>query len=67
VRAMLRAQQPGAKPYEGGPSVSAEDEGALVEVGRAISTLRAGEGASASQAQAEGLVQRASRGTRMKP
>jgi len=67
MRAMIRAQQPGAKPYEGGPSVSSEDKGALVEVGRAVSTLRAGEGASASQAQAEGLVQRASRGTRMKP
>ncbi len=66
VRAMLRAQQPGTKPHEGGPSVSDDHKEAMVEVGRAIAMIKAGEGASASKLQAEELAQRASQGARLK-
>jgi len=66
VRAMLRAQQPGAKPYEGEPSVMVEDKSAVTEIGQALASVKAGEGARASQAQAEGLLQRESQGARMK-
>ena len=67
VRAMLRAQQPGAKPFEGGPSVAPEQGKAVAEVGRVIAAIKMGEGAVAGQVQAERLAQRASQGARLKP
>jgi len=67
VRAMLRAERPGAKPYEGDPSVDAEHRAAVAEAGRTVASIRAGEGAEVSQAEAERLTQRTSQGAHLKP
>ena len=66
VRAMLRAQQAGAKPFEGGPTVAPEQREAVAEVGRATSAIKSGQGATERQAEAEQLSLRTSQGKRMK-
>ena len=66
TRAMLRAQQAGAKPFDGGPTVTPEQREAIVEVGWAMSAIKAGQGATERQAEAERLSLKASQGARMK-
>ncbi len=66
MRAMSRAQQPGAKPFNGGSSVAPEQREAVAEVGRALQTVRAAEGAAEKQVEAERLSLRASQGARLK-
>ena len=66
VRAMLRAQQPGAKPFDGGASVTSGQRQAVVELGQAVAVIKAGQRAVANSAQAERVTQRASYGARMK-
>jgi len=67
VRAMLRAERPGAKPYEGDPSVDAEHRAAVAEAARTVASIRAGESAAASQGRTELLAQRASQGAHLRP
>ena len=66
VRAMLRAQQPGAKPFDGGPTVAPEQREVVAEVGQAMSAIKAGQGANERQVEAERLSLKASQGARMK-
>jgi len=67
VRAMLRAERPGAKPYEGDPSVDAEHRAAVAEAARTVASIRAGESAAASQGRTELLTKRASQGAHLRP
>lgn len=66
VRAMLRTQQGGAKPFEGGPTVAPEQREAVAEVGRAMSAIKTGQGAAERQVEAERLSLKTSQGARMK-
>lgn len=66
-RAMLRAQQPGAKPFEGGPSIAPEQREVVAEVGRVFSTVKAAESAAEKQIEAERLSLRVSQGARLRP
>ena len=63
MRAMFRAQQPAAKPFDGGTTVAPEQREAVAEVGRAMSAIKAGQGASERQVE---LSLKASQGARMK-
>ena len=67
VRAMLRADQPGAKAFEGGASVAPAERQAAAEAGRAMATVKSGESAVEKVAQAERVAERATQGARLKP
>ena len=67
VRAMVRADQPGAKAFEGGASVAPAERQAAAEAGRAMATVKSGERAVEKVAQAERVAERATQGARLKP
>jgi Ti-type conjugative transfer relaxase TraA len=67
VRAMLRADQPGAKAFEAGASVAPAERQAAAEAGRAMAAVKRGESAVEKVAQAERVAERATQGARLKP
>ena len=67
VRAMVRADQPGAKAFEGGASVAPAERQAAAEAGRAMAAVKSGERAVEKVAQAERVAERATQGARLKP
>ena len=67
VRAMVRADQPGAKAFEGGASVAPAERQAAAEAGRATSIIKSGERALASSNVSERLSQQSNLGARLKP
>ena len=67
VRAMLRADQPSAKAFEGGASVAPAERQAAAEAGRAMATVKDGEQAVEKVGQAERIAERARQGARLKP
>jgi Ti-type conjugative transfer relaxase TraA len=67
VRAMIRADQPGAKAFEGGASVAPVQRQALAEAGRATSIIKSGERALASSNVSERLSQQSKLGVGLKP
>ena len=67
VRAMLRADQPGAKAFEGGASVAPAERQAAAEAGRATSIIKSGERALASSNVSERLSQQSKLGAGLKP
>jgi hypothetical protein len=67
VRAMLRADQPGAKAFEGGASVAPAERQAAAEAGRATSIVKSGERALASSKVSERLSQQSKLGAGLKP
>jgi Ti-type conjugative transfer relaxase TraA len=67
VRAMVRADQPGAKAFEGGASVAPAERQAAAEAGRAMAAVKRGESAVEKVAQAERVAERATQGARLKP
>jgi Ti-type conjugative transfer relaxase TraA len=67
VRAMVRADQPGAKAFEAGASVAPAERQAAAEAGRAMAAVKSGERAVEKVAQAERIAERARQGARLKP
>jgi len=67
VRAMVRADQPGAKAFEGGASVAPAERQAAAEAGRATSIIKSGERALASSNVSERLSQQSKLGAGLKP
>ncbi len=67
VRAMVRADQPGAKAFEGGASVAPAERQAAAEAGRAVAAVKSGERALGNVGQAERAVEREKQGARLKP
>ena len=67
VRAMVRADQPGAKAFEGGASVAPAERQAAAEAGRATSIIKSGERALASSNASERLSQQSKLGAGLKP
>jgi Ti-type conjugative transfer relaxase TraA len=67
VRAMVRADQPGAKAFEGGASVAPAEHQAAAEAGRATSIIKSGERALASSNVSERLSQQSKLGAGLKP
>jgi hypothetical protein len=66
VRAMVRADQPGAKAFEGGASVAPAERQAAAEAGRAMAAVKRGERALGNVGQAERSVEREKQGARLK-
>ena len=66
VRDMLRAERPGAEPYEGDVSTPNEQV-AAAEMARTVVTIRAGERAAESRSQVQDLQERVNQGTRLRP
>jgi hypothetical protein len=67
VRAMVRAEQAGAKAFEGGASVAPAQRQAIAEAGRATSIIKSGERALASSNVSERLSQQSKLGAGLKP
>jgi Ti-type conjugative transfer relaxase TraA len=67
VRAMVRAEQVGAKAFEGGASVAPAQRQAIAEAGRATSIIKSGERALASSNVSERLSQQSKLGAGLKP
>jgi Ti-type conjugative transfer relaxase TraA len=67
VRAIVRADQPGAKAFEGGASVAPAQRQAIAEAGRATSIIKNGERALASSNVSERLSQQSKLGAGLKP
>ena len=67
VRAMVRADQAGAKAFEGGASVAPAERQAAAEAGRATSIIKSGERALASSNVSERLSQQSKLGAGLKP
>ena len=65
VRAMVRADQPGAKAFEGGASVAPAERQAAAEAGRAMAAVKRGERAPGNVGQAERSVEREKQGARL--
>ncbi len=66
VRAMIRADQPGAKAFEGGASVAPAERQAAAEAGRAMATVKRGELALGNVGQVERSVEGEKHGARLK-
>jgi hypothetical protein len=66
VRAMVRADQPGAKAFEGGASVAPAERQAAAEAGRAMAAVKSGERALGNVGQAERAAEREKQGARLK-
>jgi Ti-type conjugative transfer relaxase TraA len=66
VRAMVRADQPGAKAFEGGTSVAPAERQAAAEAGRAMAAVKRGERVLGNVGQAERSVEREKQGARLK-
>jgi hypothetical protein len=64
---MVRADQPGAKAFEGGASVAPAERQAAAEAGRAMAAVKDGEQAVEKVGQAERIAERARQGARLKP
>lgn len=67
VRAMVRAEQVGAKAFDGRASVAPAERQAAAEAGRATSIIKSGERALASSNASERLSQQSKLGAALKP